>query len=745
MADDMTDSTDESTKNWFNASRRTFLGASGVAVVGGTLGFTPKTASAADSQTWDVRNWMNENGWSADEAVSELIGRASDGDTILFSAADGGTEYEIGDSHVIEKSITLKGEDGAQITRTSTWYGFKFQGPGLTGDIAPMTDDLSRGDSTVSVDTGAVDFAVGDYVHIRNQEYYSTGADGGVHEYPVQFAEVTGVSDGSIEISNQAYFDYSSENGQVEKVELLEGPVVDGITMVGDDPSAGMFGMRWVKDAVYRDSSVRNYITSAFFFFDSWNVTWENVTVSDARSKDVGKGEGIKVGQSTGIQALSVTHKNCRRGIDFAQGTSEIYVKDPVVEDASLVGIGHHYNSDSYVSGRMQIEGGTVGADGTAIDHVNGQTYVNGTTVKASGSGLGIAGDNFTAENVTIEGVEGGSGYGVYINRAPSNVGVHGKIVDNPGTFENAAVTISPNGDVENLLFDLDIESNNRFYGIGMTDNTYEDIVIRGTLTSSQQNTDNAIYGTYHDAGVVSGLDISVDLKNHGGDGIYFLRGDRIERVRVHDTTLETGGNYGIWFGYDLDEERRVDIDDVTISGSQYDAIYLEAPGTAYIGDVNTDGNIRTGDGLQVADSGYDYTVDAGNSNAVYESLSGTPSGDSSGTPDDGSNPPSSGDGNTTDPGDGNTTNPGSGDGNTSDPGDGNTSNPGDGDTTNPGDGNTTTPPSGNESNPGNGDTTTPPSNGSTPPSDGTTTPPSNGSPPSDGGNDDDSDGCPLT
>ena len=739
MADDMTDSTDESTKNWLKASRRAFLGASSAAVAGSLLGFTPQTASAAGSQTWDVHQSMTDNGWSADKAVSELISQASDGDTILFSAADGGTEYEIGDSHVINKSITLKGEDGAQLTRTSNWYGFKFQGPGLTGDIASMTGDVSLGDSTIPVDTSAVDFSVGDYVHIRNQDYYPISSVGaGDETFALQFAEVTGVSDGAIDISNPAYFNYSSNGGQVEKVELLEGPVVDGLTMVGDNndssidyantPSKrrGMFGMQWVKDGVYRNSSVKNYYASAFFLFDCWRATWDNVSAADSQSVGPGRGEGLKVAQTTGVQALSVTHKNCRRGIDIARGTAEAYIKDPVVENASLIGIGHHNNTGRYVSGRLRIEGGTLSADGTTIDHIEGQTYVTGTSIKTSGSGLGIAGDNFTAEDVTIEGTDGGSGdgHGVFVTGSPSNVGVHGKIVNN-GAFSNSAVRITPKGDAENLLFDLDIESDYRFYGIGMTGNTYTDIVIRGTLSSSSANTDNAIYGTYHDAGVVDGLDISVDLKNHGGDGIYFLVGDRIERVKIHDSTLETNGNYGIWFGYDLSEEQKVEIDNVSISGSQYDAIYLEAPGTAYIGDVNTDGKIRTGDGLTLADSSYGYTIDAGNSNAAYESLGGISGGDSSSTPSNNSS--GSGSGNNTSSSGNNTSSP---ENNTSSSGS-NTSSPD----------NNTSSSGNNTSSPDNG-TTTSGSNSTASPSN--TTSPSNGTATSTSDGDDDSDDCPY-
>ncbi len=673
MTEKMTNSKNESTKNWFEASRRTFLGASGAAVAGGLLGFTPQTASAANSQTWDVHQWMTENGWSADKAVSELVSRASEGDTILFSAADGGTEYEIGDSHVIKKAITLKGEDGAQLTRTSYWYGFKFQGPGLTGEVASMTGDVSRGDTTIPVDTSAVDFSVGDYVHIRNQQYDQVGSNPIPEHYGLQFAEVTGVSDGTIDISNQAYFDYTSNSAQVEKVELLEGAVVDGLTMVGDnnDPSVdygntpserrGMFGMQWVKDGVYRNSSVKNYYASAYFFFDCWRATWDNVTAADAQSTGSGEGEGIKAAQTTGVQALSVTHRNCRRGVDILRGTTETYVKDPLVENASLIGIGHHYGTNLSVSGRLRIEGGTLSADGTTIDHIGGQTYVTGTTIKTPGSGIGIAGDNFTAEDVTIEGIDGGSGNGhaVFITGAPSNVGVRGKVVDTVGTFEHSAVRITPTDDVENLLFDLDIESDNRFYGIGMTGSTLRDVTIRGTLSSSSNNTDKAIDGTYQDAGVVDGFDISVDLTNHGGDGIDFLVGDRIDRVKIHDSTFETGGDYGIWFGYDLSKEQKVEIDNVDISGSRYAAIFLEAPGTAYIGDVNTDGEIRTGDGLTLADSSYGYTVDTGNSNAAYESLAGTPGGNSSGGDSSGGNSSGTPSNNPSDSGNGNTTGPG--------------------------------------------------------------------------------------
>ncbi len=633
-----TDTTDDSTDKLFDVSRRTFLGITGAAATATAIGASSENTSAASTQTWNVHDWMQNHGVSADRAVSQIIGRAEPGDTVLFPAVNGETWYTIHQSHQIRKPLTLKGEDGVYLKRTSNWLGFQFHGPGRTGEIASMTGSVSKGDTTIPVDTGAVNFRSGDYVQIRNERYWDAGADGGTHEYPLQFAEVTGVGNGSIDISNEAYFDYSPAHGQVEKVELLEGATVENLSMVGDnnDPNVdymsnrsktrGMFEMRWVKNGVYRDCSIRNYFSIGFYFFDCWDVVWDHVEAYDAQSKAPGKGEGIKAGHCTGVKAFSPVHKNCRRGVDIGNATAEVLVKNPVVENASLIGVGNHNNTDSYVAGRLHLIGGTLNAAGTNIDHISGETVVEGTKIKTSGNGIGIAGDDFTAKNVSIEGIDGGSGYGVFINGSPDNVYVHGEITDNADTFQSAAVIITPDGDIENHLYDLDITSNNRFYGIGMTGNTYKDLKIRGTLDSSSQNSDIAIHGTYQNAGVIDGLDISVDLNNHGGPGAYFLVGDQIKRLRIHDSNFDLDGDYGIWLGYHLDEEHRTEIDNVSLSGSKYDAIRLESQGSAYIGNIDTNSKVHTSSDVDLADSSYDYSIDVGQSASSSSSRSGSSS-----------------------------------------------------------------------------------------------------------------------
>ncbi|MFC4357409.1 hypothetical protein ACFO0N_05525 [Halobium salinum] len=627
-----------------NYGRRRFLQLSGFAAGTAALAGAGSESAAAAGRTWDVRDVMAANGWDADRALDEVVGWADPGDTVRFR--DG--EYEISRSHHIGKSLTITGTDGARLVRTTEHIGIRFVGDGLTGDWAETTGDVPRGSTSVPVDASALNVAPGDYVQIRAGDYHDAGSDGGTNEFAVELAEVTGVGSGAIEVAEGTRFAYDSWNGQVERVDLLAGPRIEGLTMVGDnnDPdidymsrreyTRDMFEMQWVRDGVFADSTVENYFSAGFYFFDCKNVTWDNVTARHAQSKGPGKGEPLKAEHCTGVTALSTTTVDCRRGVDVGQGTTDVLVKNPTVRDCSLVGVGQHPNTDEFRAGTVRIEGGDIETVSTGISHADGDTTVVGTRVTTGATGLAIEGANFEARDVTIVGkAEGGSGPAVKVKDDASNVSVQGTVRDEGNTFRNAAVVIHPEEDISNLDFDLDITSDNRFYAFDMNGVTVADVAVDGALRSSPDNTDIAVHATYRDSGVIDGLDFGADIWNHGGSGICLLRGDAVRRVRVHDATLEVGGDYGVWIGYDLQSQQQTLVENCVVRGAETRSLAFDGDGSVYVTGNQLDDGMRAARGIDVYRESYDY-------GGGDDGSSGSGSGDGSDA-DDGSGSSGSG------------------------------------------------------------------------------------------------------
>jgi hypothetical protein len=615
--------------------RRRFLQLSGVAAGGIGLAAGGAGSAAAAGNTWDVRDAMANNGWDADRAVDEIVRWADPGDTVLFR--DG--QYEIGTSHWIGIPLTLKGTAGAELVRTSSGTGFRFVGDGLVGGVAGTTADVGRGDTRIELDTGAVDLSPGDHVQIREGDYYDAGSDGGTNEYAVELAEVADVGAGWIELASGTNFSYDASGTQVQRAELLDGPVVEGLTMVGDnnDPdrdymaageyTRGMFEMQWVRGGVFRDCTIENYFSVGYYFFDCLDTTWDGVVARSAQSKGRGKGEPLKAEQCTGVQALSPTVVDCRRGVDIGQGTSDVLVKNPQVSDCSLVGVGQHPNTDDFRAGSVRIEGGEIETVGTGVSHADGDTAVVGTRIVTGSGGLAIEGPHFDASDVTIIGKsEGGSGNAVKVTDNASDVSVQGVVEDRGNAFRNAAVIISPRADVSGLDFDLDITTDSRFYAFDMRGVRIADVTIDGDLNSNPDNTDIAIHSTYEDRGVLESIDIGADLWNHGGSGICLLRGDSARRVRVHDATLEVGGDYGVWIGYDLSVQRKTLVENCTVRGAETQSLAFDGSGSAYVAGNSLNAGMRAASGLDVNQGSYDY----GGSGSSGSSVGGFDSSDSS-------------------------------------------------------------------------------------------------------------------
>lgn len=483
--------------------------------------------------------------------------------TLVF---DDGT-FELANSHAIDKPITVKCED-ATIRYTNTANNnaaILFEGGGLTGDSTYIRNNLTPGDRTLLMNGNAI-YSAGDTVLLVEGDYASN------LNARIQFARIESVSSSTAEITldGGVHADFEATTTNVYIVDLLDSPRMVDIQTEGGGNRHLQF--RWCENPEFRNCKVSEYLEVSLYSLDSWKPRYYNVEARDPMGLASGEGEPVALYRCSDGYVESARVEHCRRGIDFAWGTHNVTVVDPVIRGVSLVGIGIHQND---YGGQFTITGGEVvcdpnGQSGHCIAMSDySTTYISDmrlvaranavigqdethlsdvaiTTVDKSvgGAGLNIQTGDFFAENVTIDDPEGHFQYPVIVDSGGYLAHIDVDVtMTYPGS--NAIyIDASPAGTtIQNLKLSGTIRqqggTQDQTIMLDATAGTISDVDMQMTIYDSSEQALRLYTGT---DGTIDGVNIHDSYMQSGLAAIFTDGAGTFGTIRVTDSTFDTGG-----------------------------------------------------------------------------------------------------------------------------------------------------------------------------------------------------------
>lgn len=479
-----------------------------------------------------------DDGTTDDSAFETAISDATPGDTLVFDRGN----YRLSSSHTINKTLHIKGVDSTiQYTNTSNNNpAILFKGGGLGGS-ASLDSAASKGDRTLSL--GSVSpYAAGDYVLVLDGSYSETV------NAPIQFQQIESVDSANLNITLagglRQGFPASSTN--VYQVNLLESPTMDGLETFGGGLRHLQF--RWCHNPEYRDCRVTEYTEVSLYALDCWKPRYRDCEAYDPNGLASGEGEPIALYRCSDGYIESPRIEDCRRGIDFAWGSHNITIIDPVIRGVSLNGISVHQNDQS---GVISVTGGEVvcdpnGQSGAGItSSTTAQLYIDGMRIVARENGVICSGETHIS-NTTVETTESVSAPQLAaFNIKHGNTTIRDCFIDDREGLYDFPVWIDGAGTaMEHIAVDVETAhpDGNHIY-LDARDGPLSDIKVSGMLRNMGGTTDQAIFVRADTTNIIENVDISVTATDLPNQGVRVLSGgtEQITDLTFHDCYFTTG------------------------------------------------------------------------------------------------------------------------------------------------------------------------------------------------------------
>lgn len=500
-----------------------------------------------DTQSTTTTLYMSDyttpdDGTADDSAFDSAITDATAGDTIIF---DHGV-YRLNTSHQITKPLTIKCIDGTvrctNTTNNNPHIGF--QGGGIVNNTT--TDTLEdQGDRTLSVVDASI-FSVGDRVLVLSQQYSATV------NCKMQFAAVESVDTTNNNISLYGGLTQQFPSGSyVYHVDLLKGARMEDVVTDGGGNRHLQF--MWCEDATYIGCKISEYLEVSLYALNSWKVTYNNVEATDPLGLASGEGEPIAVYRSNDVYIENAKVYDCRRGIDFAWGSQNAAIVDPIIRGVSLNGISVHQDDEA---GTFMITGGEIvcdpnGQSGNCVSmSSNSDLFIDGVRMIGRENALICQGETH-ATNLTIATTEGVTSPQIAsINIKYGDTTIRDCYIDDPNGNYDFPVWVDGSGEnMKNITLDIETAhpGANHIY-LDSREGDISHVVIRAKL----RNLDGSSAGqgifirsdTHYS---INDVDMSVRMMNFPNQGVRILTGTDstgtgvIENVTIHDSYFETG------------------------------------------------------------------------------------------------------------------------------------------------------------------------------------------------------------
>lgn len=449
------------------------------------------------------------SGGVVDTEFESAITDASPDDTILFDH----NSYELASEHVIQKPLTIDAVD-ATISCTNTTNNnasIEFRGGGIQASTT-TTSAIVTGQKVIPV-TDASLFAVDDRVLLMNEVYAETT------DSIIQFASVQAVDTTNSTITLYGTTTREFINGaNVHVVDLLDEPAIRNVETDGGGIRHLQF--KWCESPLYDGTTVSEYTEVSLYALNCWRPRWFNVTATKPNGRASGEGEPIAIYRCSDAFVESPRIYKCRRGIDFAWGTHDTTIIDPVIQNFSIGGITVHGGDQC---GVFSVQGGVLSCDPSAVtgnaigNSSTAPMHIDGTHIFSRRAGLRCLGPT-NATNLTIEPVENtNSGQALLIQA--SNVNVDNCTITDPtGRFGQPIEINTSNGSVEDISLDFQIAYNKSnavyLYTTGSSGEYIDGVRLTGSIRAD--GADQPIF-LLSDAGIMDNVHISLDVHNSGG------------------------------------------------------------------------------------------------------------------------------------------------------------------------------------------------------------------------------------
>lgn len=478
------------------------------------------------------------DGSADDTGFDNAVSSASPGDTIVF---DGG-DYLFNSSHTVSKSLTIR-SDGSRLEYTNTTNNnaaILFQGPGIQGTTT--TDAAADiGDRTISV-TSTTPFSAGDVVLVIS-DTYASNVNAEIHYARIESVDGT---NSNISIYGGLGVEFAS-GAEVNQIDLLDSPRIVDLETFGGGNRHLQF--RWCESPVFDGVEVSEYLEVSLYCLDCWKPRYRDVLATDPTGLASGEGEPIAIYRCTDAFVESARVYDCRRGIDFAWGTRQVTVIDPVIRGVDLNGISVHQND---FSGHVSIKGGEIvcrpdAASGRGISMSDTAEFeIDGTRIIFRDAGVLCTGAAKITDCTLEPAPANTSGQSVGIHVKHSDTYIDNcKILDPNDAFE-FGIWVNPSSSgsaVENVDINATIKSTGgNHIVIDARNAAVSDVSIRGFLDGLGGTADQGIFVRSDGGNTMANIDLSVNMESFSSQGIRIFTGSgggTIESINCHDCFID--------------------------------------------------------------------------------------------------------------------------------------------------------------------------------------------------------------
>lgn len=474
---------------------------------------------------------------AVDSQFDAAIADAEPHDTIVF---DNGT-YQLSSQHAITKTLTIDGRDSTiRCTNTSNNNPhIAFQGGG-TQSSTTTSAATSKADRVIGLNDESI-FSAGDRFLIIASAYSST-VNAQFHMDVVESVDST-----NSEVTLKGGLSHGFASGvDVYHIGLLDSPTIRNIQTTGGGNRHLQF--RWCETPTYDNVSVSNYLEVSLYSLDCWKPRYYNVEATDPKGLASGEGEPIALYRCQDGYIESPRVNDCRRGIDFAWGSHQHTVVDPIIRGVSLNGISTHGND---IAGTITITGGEIlcdpnGQSGAGITMSDSSTFfVDGTRIVARENGMICSGESFI-HNVKIEPSESAGGAQIAgINVKHGDVRIRDCFIDDPNGDYDFPIWVDGAGtSMSNITIDAEIKNpgGNHVY-LDARDGPLDDITVTGILRGLSGTASQGLYIRADGTSVIDGVNVCIKGKGFSNQCVRILSGgtEQITNVNIHDSDFDTG------------------------------------------------------------------------------------------------------------------------------------------------------------------------------------------------------------
>lgn len=493
------------------------------------------TVDSSETRTLYMSDYTS--GGVADSAFDSAVTDASAGDTLVIDVS-----IELTSGHTISKPITIDSTSDVTVTCSNTSNNnahILFKGSG-TGNSTTTTEIANVGERTVGVNDTTI-FAAGDRVLFMNATYGQTT------DAQIQFAEVESVdgTNGTITLMSAISKEFAS-GVNVYVVGLLDSPEIRNLNTAGGGNRHLQF--RWCENPVFDNVSISEYLEVSLYCLDCWKPRYRDVEATDPMGLASGEGEPITLYRCMDGYIESPRVYDCRRGIDFAWGTRNVTVVDPILHGCAIGGITVHGSNEA---GTFSIHGGEIviqtnvplaAHNGHGISmSPSATTYVDGTKIIARVNGLLCSGETH-ATNVNIQPSDGTTEGNAGILVRHDDCSFQGCVINDPdGLFDQGVWIDGSDGALQNILVDTDMDfgAENMVYVDGRSNNV-KNVRIRGDYDLVGSSSNQGFIVEADDSNRVENIYISVNVENHPEQAIRLQATNTnsagvLDNIDIHD------------------------------------------------------------------------------------------------------------------------------------------------------------------------------------------------------------------